>query len=97
MLKAFRDDIEFRQLVGMYRNYCEVDLMEARSLINAADNGIKPKRVDYKAIWASYGDNILFSLLKGNLRVISSIRDFLEKREFGETVDIDGTETYHPD
>ena len=97
LIKTFQDDIDFRPLVGMYKNFCEADLMEARSLINAAESGIKPKRIDHKAIWASYGDNIIFSLLKGNLRVLSSIRDSLEKLELGETEDIDGTEAYHPD
>ena len=54
--RSHENDIDLRPVLGMYRSFCEVDLMEARSLINASEDGRKPKQIDLKTIWASYGD-----------------------------------------
>ncbi len=66
--------------------------MEARALKQAAESGIKPKRIDIRALWAQYGDDIFFALLSGNLRVLSAIREVLESLELQDLEDTDGTE-----
>lgn len=71
--------------------------MEVRSLKNDAENGIKPKRIDIKALWALYGDTIFLSLLLGNLRILTAINDYLGSLELVNCEENDGTETYHPD
>ena len=71
--------------------------MEVRYLKVAAESGLKPKRVDIKALWSQYGDDIIFALLHGNLRVLTAVRDVLEGLELSDLEDTDGTETYHPD
>jgi len=61
--KTFSTDEWLRPVLGIYEQYCELDIMQARQLIHCADTGIKPKKIDLKALWASYGDDILLAHL----------------------------------
>ena len=55
--------------------------MEVKSLRKDAEQGIKPKKIDIRALWAQYGGDIFFSLLLGNLRILTSINACLESLE----------------
>ncbi len=92
LTKTHVTDLNIRPVNGFYKECCEADLMEVRALKRAAESGIKPKRIDIRALWAQYGDDIFFALLLGNLRVLSSIREVLESLELKDLEDTDGTE-----
>ena len=94
--KTFSTDEWLRPVLGIYEQYCELDIMQARQLIHCADTGIKPKKIDLKALWASYGDDILLAHLQGNLRVLTAIKDYIEGLELESLEDQDGLETYNP-
>ena len=73
--KTYMFDLDYRPVLGIYRQLCEADLMEVSYLKEAAESGITPKRIDIKTLWAQYGDDILFALLLGNPRVLTAIRE----------------------
>jgi len=58
---------------------------------------MKPKQIDIKALWAKYGDDILLAHLKGNLRVLTTLRETIESLELECSEDQDGLETTNPD
>ena len=58
---------------------------------------MKPKQIDIKALWAKYGDGILLAYLRGNLRVLTAIKDNIESQELDYLEDKDGLETTNPD
>jgi len=64
-----------RPVLSIYRKYCELDLMEVNHLNIMADKGVRPQRIDIKAMWAQYEDQNLLSALRGNLMLMSAIRD----------------------
>lgn len=47
-----KDDFWHRPVLGIYKLHCEADLMEVQYLIESAESGVKPKRMDVKTLWA---------------------------------------------
>ena len=50
--KTHQNDYWYRPVLGIYKQHCEADLMEVKYLIQAAESGVKPKRIDVKTLWA---------------------------------------------
>lgn len=74
-----------------------IDLMEARALITASEEGVLPKKIDTKALFAVFGNDTFFSVLKDHLRLFEVIRSKLATIEYKAMEDYDQTSTYHPD
>ena len=66
-----------------------IDLMEARALITASEDGVLPKKIDTKALFAVFGNETFFSVLKDHLRLFEVIRQKLSLIEFEEMEDFD--------
>ena len=95
--KTYCRDLCYRPVLGIYKKYCEADLMEVAHLNEMVEKGVRSKRIDIKTLWAKYEDRILLDILYGNLRLMSVIRDQLEALELTDQEDIDGSAVQHPD
>ena len=91
------NDLRFRPLLGIYKGFCEVDIMEVDYLLSAAQRGVKPKKIDHKTLWACIGSHSLLSLIGDNLRILTAIKESIQSLELTNLEDKDGNECYHPD
>ena len=66
-----------------------IDLMEARALVTASEDGLLPKKVDTKALYAVFGYETFFYVLRDHLRVYEVIRQKLSLIEYEEVEDFD--------
>ena len=95
--RTFVFDIDYRPILGIYKEHAMIDLMEARALITASEEGVLPKKIDTKALFAVFGNDTFFSVLKDHLRLFEVIRSKLATIEYKAMEDYDQTSTYHPD
>ena len=87
--KRFHFDVDYRPFVGIYKEHCMLDLLEASALIIASRQGLVPKNIDSKALFAVFGNETFLSVLSQHLRLYGSIRESLKKKEFMELEDFD--------
>ena len=91
-------DVWYRPILGIYKQYAEIDLKQATELLQAAKSGFTPSSFELKTLFAQFGKDTIYSILEGNLRILEVIRKELEDTEFEATIDAtDSSEVYHPD
>jgi len=95
--KRHASDLNYRPVLGIYKGHAEIDFLETRAMIQAAEAGSKQKKVDLKTLFASFGNESVLSVLRGNLRILEVILNNLQAAQLADTEDIDGTASYHPD
>jgi len=94
---TFEHDLLFRSVLGIYKEHAQIDLLEANALVQCALQRVQPKKLDLKALFASFGNETFFSVMSSHLRIFDALRNKLASTVYEETEDIDETPTYHPD
>ena len=94
--KTYDHDVMFKPVLGIYKEHCQNDILEADALIKMAEERVQPKRIDYRALFACFGNETFFSVMKDHLRILDQIRTQISLMKFEETEDLDETPTYNP-
>ena len=87
--KRFVFDVDYRPVLGIYKEHTALDLLEASALILASKQGLVPKNIDKKALFAVFGNETFLSVVSKHLRLYGSIRESLKKAEYEELEDYD--------
>ena len=67
-------EIRFKPVLGIFKTYATIDMLEARSIIST---GLSSD-FDLSVMWARFGQQTLLHLLKDEIHLLDELRQMIE-------------------